>query len=104
MFNQPYKENSATNTVTYTNFYANPIFEDYYRKIIELCIENDMAMHIVKLPLPDNGVYTDNYEPQFYDDYNALKNDYPEITVDCFPLYEQKYFMPPHEFSWCTAF
>lgn len=84
-----YKSDEA---ITYTGFSVNPLFDAYYRKIVELCQENNIAVRIIKLPLPNITVYTDDYENSFYSYYESLKNDYPDITVDWFNNYEKECF------------
>lgn len=86
-------EYDPTDMETYTDFSVEPLFDDYYRKIIELCDENNVTVRIVKLPSPDNVVYTNNYADTFYQYYDELKKEYPNITVDFFPAYEEEYFM-----------
>lgn len=86
-------ENNSNNAKTYSNFFASPLFDEYYRKIIELCLENDITVRIIKLPLPNTTVFTDEYENSFYSYYESLINDYPDITVDWFDNYEKEYFV-----------
>jgi hypothetical protein len=75
-------ENSNTDIATYVAFKITPLFEDYYKKIIELCEDNDIVIRIVKLPKDENVEYTENYENDFYTYYDQLKIEYPNLTVD----------------------
>ncbi len=68
--------------IQYTDFYVAPMFDYYYRKIIELCLENGANVHLVKIPLPTASTFTDDYIVQFNDYYQQLQKDYPSITVD----------------------
>lgn len=69
-------------TVEYNDYVFSPLFEHYYRKLIELCLENNINVHIVKLPLPETASFTENYVSQFNTYYEQLKSDYPSIIVD----------------------
>lgn len=86
------KEYNSNDLITYKDFSVNLLFDTYYRKIIDLCQKNNVAVRIIKLPLPSNTVYADDYEDSFYSYYESLKNDYPDITVDWFNNYEKEYF------------
>lgn len=86
-------EYNSVDTIEYSEFYVNPLFDDYYRKLISLCIENDIQVHIIKLPLPDNIVFTDRYTADFNKYYENLKESFPELTIDWIPLYDKSNFM-----------
>lgn len=86
------KAYSSQKTIKYKEFKVHPLFDDYYRRLIELCIENGIQVRLVKLPLADNEIFTDNYKEEFQNYYEQLKKDYPEITVDWIPAYRQEYF------------
>ena len=73
-------------------FYVNPLFDSYYRKILELCRENRIQVYIVKLPLPANTSFTEEYEEDFRRYYEELQKGYPYIGVDWFPAYPNQYF------------
>ncbi len=65
-------------------FSVQPLFDDYYRKLIELCQANGIQVRIIKLPRPDSCVYTQEYKQAFHAYYDKLQADYPEISVDWF--------------------
>lgn len=44
-----------------------------------LCVENDISVHIVKPPLPDNVIFTDSYQAGFYDYYDRLQEEVPQV-------------------------
>lgn len=90
----------SENTI-YKQFYVAPLFDYYYRKIFDLCTENNITVHIIKLPLPSNSEFTENYMNEFNNYYTDLKADYPKIIIDWYPTYDEKYFsdmvhMNPH--------
>ena len=53
---------------------------------------NQISVHLVKLPAPENAVFTDEYIDEFNHYYNNLKENYPDIAVDWFPSYPQNRF------------
>lgn len=73
-------------------FYVNPLFDCYYRKILELCRKNQIDVHVVKLPYPDNMSFTEEYMEEFNHYYEGLQKEYPGVTVDWFPAYPRQYF------------
>ncbi len=118
-FNQRYKTNSVAmqaielhggryigrTTAEYTGkeleaweeFRVNPLFDEYYRKIITLCLENGITPRIVKLPLPEGTKFSDHYKKTFEEYFEELRNAYPSLTVDWFPAYPKDlYFDTRH--------
>ncbi len=92
-------ENTSSNVAEYGYFRVSPIFDDYYRRILDLCEENNISVHIVKLPLLDNTVYTDNYKNEFYNYYEQLKERYKGLTVDWIASYENEFFADEHHMN-----
>lgn len=64
-----------------TNFYLNPIFDEYYHKIIDKCIENNIQVRLVSLPLSPLYDYTEEYLLQYNEYYGKLQEKYPMISV-----------------------
>lgn len=85
-------EYMPSDIIQHENFYVTPLFEEYYRKIIRLCQEKQIEVRIIKLPLPESTFFTDNYEKELYAYYSTLKNDFPDITFEWIPSYDEKYF------------
>lgn len=86
------QEYETSKTIKFKNFEVHPLFDRYYRRLIELCMEHDIQVRLVKLPLPENEKFTENYKEEFGKYYDRLKEDYPDITVDWIPTYKQEYF------------
>lgn len=86
------QEYETSKTIKFKNFEVHPLFDRYYRRLIELCMEHDIQVRLVKLPLPENEKFTENYKEEFGNYYDRLKEDYPDITVDWIPTYKQEYF------------
>ena len=89
------KDYMPSGEITYADFLVKPMFNDYYRKLIELCLEHDITVHIIKMPLPNNSTFTDEYQEDFSNYYRSLKKEYPAITVNWFSNYEEKCFQDP---------
>lgn len=73
-------------------FGMNPVFDYYYRKLIELCVENNIIPRIVKSPISNDAPFSDSYIESFWNYYAALEEEYPQITVDWIPYYDIQYF------------
>lgn len=73
-------------------FYVNPLFDYYYRKILEVCRENQIDVHLIKLPFPENISFTEEYVEGFNRYYEELQKEYPDIRVDRFSAYPKLYF------------
>lgn len=86
-------EFTSTDTFVTSEFYVNPLFDKYYRKLIELCIENGIQVYIIKLPVSDNFVFEKEYISDFQIYYGNLMKRYPKLMVVRFPVYEKKYFV-----------
>lgn len=74
-------------------FYLNPLFEDYYRRLIGLCVENNIQVRIVKLPHSDNISFAEEYKAQVYEFYEKLKLDFPGLTMDWIFTYDRECFI-----------
>lgn len=86
-------EDSESEPVTYSEFWVAPLFDEYYKKIIELCVDHDITVRIVKIPMEENVIFTKEYENQFYVYYNQLQAEYPDLTVDWIKKgYDRFYF------------
>lgn len=86
------QEYETSKIIKFKNFEVHPLFDRYYRRLIELCEEHDIQVRLVKLPLPENEKFSKNYKEEFGNYYDQLKKDYPDITVDWIPTYKQEYF------------
>lgn len=74
--------NTAAGEIVFDRFSVMPLFDEYYKKIIELCAQNGIAVRVVKLPLDENVVFTDQYEAEFWNYYSALLRQYDNLTVE----------------------
>ncbi len=86
------KEYADTTPLPFDQFHVNPLFDEYYYKIAGLCAENGIILRVVKLPLPDNRTFSDDYKKEFYEYYNNLQQQYPFVTVDWFSAYPRDRF------------
>lgn len=93
------KEYATGEDQVFKAFTVEPLFDAYYRKLIELCLENGVQVRLVRLPMPDNCVFTDAYTQMFSGYYDALLAEYPDVTFDRFPLYEKSCFTDGHHMN-----
>lgn len=84
---------------SYNEFRVNPLFDEYYKKIIALCLENGITPRIVKLPLPEGTQFTDHYKKTFEEYYEELQEAYSSITVDWFPEYPKDCYYDTHHMN-----
>lgn len=75
-------ENGTTSENDNETFVINPLFDEYYKKTIELCNQYHIQVRLVKLPVSPSYRYQQSYIEGFDSYYDALKNTYPGITVD----------------------
>lgn len=78
--------------VDYHSFFVNPLFDDYYRKLLALCAENGIHVHLVKLPLPASDTFSEEYVQGFEQYFEAVKEAFPGVTVDWWDSYEDRLF------------
>lgn len=64
----------------YSEMPVKPLYNYYFTKTIELCVENNIAVHIVKPPLPDNTEMTAEYVEQVFYYYKYFVDSYPNVT------------------------
>lgn len=92
-------EYSEAEDIEYDTFYVAPLFDDYYKRLIKLCIDNNIKVHLVKLPLPETSTFSDQYFEEYYSYYDDLKKSYPDIIIDWWESYEPKYFADEHHMN-----
>ncbi len=90
--------------VMYSGFTVGNIFEKYYTKIIEMCIDKGIQVRLVKLPLPQSTVYTDEYIQQVNLYYEQLLKKYPEVTFDWFNWLDDNNFADQNHMNTHEAF
>ena len=66
---------SETSGIKYDNYSISPLQGTYYKKLVQLCEDNGIALHIIKLPLDMNTLFTDEYVAQVNGYYMNLLND-----------------------------
>lgn len=81
--------------VSYEHFSVSPLFNLYYQKLIEMCLENHIQVHLIKLPLPSSTVFTSEYENELASYYDNLTAKYPKVTFDWIRTYEDQNFADP---------
>ncbi len=79
--------------IGYSDYEVTAFNELYYRKILDLCQNNDINVHIIKLPLATNSGYLDDYEEEVEDYYNDLLEDYENAEFYWFhTTYQLEFF------------
>ena len=68
----------------YSEFKVPELFDHYYRQLISLCLSNGCRVHLIKLPLPSDAIFTEEYINTVNEYYDTLKNDYPGIEFEWF--------------------
>lgn len=86
------EEYKSAKTIKFKEFEVHPLFDEYYRRLIKLCVDRGIQVRLIKLPLPDNQKFTKGYQDDFHAYYEKLKADYPQITVDWIPTYGREDF------------
>lgn len=66
---------SESTGIRYDNYSISPLQGTYYKKLIQLCEDNGIALHIIKLPLDSNTLFTDEYVAQVNGYYMNLLAD-----------------------------
>lgn len=87
------QEGDIPDGIVYDEFCVSPLFDDYLKKLINLCEDKDIQVRIVKIPLPGKEKYTQEYTEGFHSYYKAIKKSFPGITVDWFSAYEEDKFV-----------
>ncbi|WP_155942229.1 hypothetical protein [Pseudobutyrivibrio ruminis] len=75
-------EFQTTQNRVYDDFLIEPMYGEYFEKTIKLCVDNNIAVHIVKPPLPGNTIMTDKYKKAVYDYYNQFITRYDNVSFD----------------------
>ena len=65
-------EFTTTQTRTYQGYSGQDLYIEYLNKIAALCQDRDIKLHIIKLPLPENTKFSDDYYTQIWAFYASL--------------------------------
>lgn len=88
------EEYNPEGVIGYSNFEVSKFNEIYYYKILDLCEANDIAVHIIKLPLSTDSGFIDDYEEEVADYYDELLEDYDNADFYWFhTTYEHEFFL-----------
>ena len=84
----------GTDGYYYTDFEVSPFKDYYYQKIVQLCAENNIKLHIVKLPLSGYNAFSDEYIDKVNAYYDNLLGDNENMEFDWFsePYYYEWYW------------
>ncbi len=77
----------------YSEMLVKPLYDYYFTKTIDLCTANNINVHIVKPPVPDNSVMTEDYQNQVIQYYNSFVERYDNVTFNWdIPIYNRALF------------
>ena len=89
----------------YSKFKVGKLQEKYYIKILDLCEENDIDVHLIKLPLCIDAGFIDDYEDEVADYYDELLEDYDNADFYWFhTTYEHEFFCDSYHMNNHGAF
>ncbi|MBQ7166774.1 MAG: hypothetical protein IJR93_07530 [Treponema sp.] len=69
---------------TKNDFIVKPLFEFYYNRLIELCMQEGITVRLVKLPVSPPVTHSQKYKDEFNAFYASLCSNYPRLTLDWF--------------------
>lgn len=73
-------ENKNHKEQPFTKYTVHPFYDDYYRKIIKKCVENNIKVRILMTPLAPYVKRTDLYQEELHAYYDKLRADYPNVS------------------------
>ena len=77
----------------YSDFIVGALQEKYYYKILDLCKDKNINVHLIKLPLSIDSGFVDDYEEEIQDYYDNLLEDYDNADFYWFhTTYEHEFF------------
>lgn len=71
--------------LVYTNFSVSRLNSYYYKKLFDLCKDNDIRLHILKLPLASVNYYEEDYLAQIKGYYMTMTEGYDNIEFVFYP-------------------
>ena len=74
--------------IVFDSFQVGELFDVYTRMLLDLCEENGIRVHIVKLPLPPNEVFTPEYKEELQEYYQSLTDSFENVE---FVWYSEPY-------------
>ena len=91
---------SGINSYTFSDYPVSPLFDRYYRKVLDLCSEYGIDVRIVILPKACDSVITDEYRSARDDYYEDLISQYRNVTyVHDIETSDLKYFLDWEHFN-----
>lgn len=98
-------EYDEADDVGYHSFSVSKFNEYYYKKLIDLCAEKDIYIHLIKLPLPENSEYRKEYTSDIWNYYIALLGKCKNRDFRWFhSRYSSEYFMDQYHLNNHGAF
>ena len=66
----------------YAYFGVEDVYEGYFDKMIQLCQKKEINVHIVKVPVPDNAIMTNEYVQAVNDFYQSFVEKYDNVSYN----------------------
>ena len=89
-----------TDQNTYSEYYVNPLYEQYYRAFLDLCRENGIQVRIISLPKTGNSVLTNAFHEQRDGFYRDLVSGYENaMYFDEVDVCDGRYFLDWEHFN-----
>lgn len=86
----------------YKSYHVDDVQDYYYKKLLQVCDDNNIRLHILKLPLTNDMYYSDEYISQVNSYYDSLIAGYNNVEFVWYPadydfsMYRDIYHMNQH--------
>lgn len=93
-------EYADTSVPVFDSYTVGALFDEYYRKILELCRDNGIRVRIIMTPLYPNVVCTEQYQREMTAYYAKLQEAYPNVAFYDKPIaLGRECFCDDHHFN-----
>lgn len=77
------KSAKVSDIMSFDDYKVSDLYDHYYKMLIELCLSNDIRVHLIKLPLPSGTILSKEYNEHYNAYYTTVKEAYPEVIIEC---------------------
>ena len=89
-----------TSPKIYERYLVNPLYDRYYRRILDLCRQKGIKVRIVSLPKTENSVFEDSFLNQRDGYYEDLAEEYDNVFYfNAIPTMDSRYFLDWEHFN-----
>lgn len=87
-------EHTDTEVESQDEYVVDPVYDEYYRGILDMCEQHGISVHIIRLPLSEMTTFGSEYDDQLYAYYEDLCSGYSDVSFDWYAEpYEKEMFM-----------